>query len=45
MGTWGYVILAYSVVGSVIALYTISLQRRCRAARDELERLRGREES
>jgi len=42
---WVYVILAYSIVWGVIALYTISLQRRCQAAQDELERLREPKES
>jgi CcmD family protein len=39
VSVWGYVILAYSVVWGAILLYTLSLKRRYRAARQELDRL------
>ncbi len=45
MGMWGYVILAYGIVWSVILLYTVSLKRRHRAAENELLRLSQGKES
>jgi CcmD family protein len=39
MAMWGYVILAYSIVWSVLLLYAVSLKRRYRAAERELQRL------
>jgi CcmD family protein len=38
---WVYVFLAYGIVWLTILLYIFSLKRRCRAAEDELERLRA----
>jgi CcmD family protein len=42
---WGYVILAYATVWGAILLYTLSLKRRCRAAKNELQRLDAEKES
>jgi CcmD family protein len=45
MAMWGYVLLAYGIVWGTILLYTLSLKRRCRAAENELQRLRAGKES
>jgi CcmD family protein len=45
MAMWGYVLLAYGIVWGIILLYTLALKRRCRAAENELRRLRAGKES
>ena len=41
MGPWGYVSLAYGIVGGVIAIYWFFLKRRYHAAENELNQLRS----
>jgi hypothetical protein len=41
MGAWGFVALAYGIVWGVILLYWVSLKRRYRSAKIELQRLRS----
>jgi hypothetical protein len=43
MGPWGYVSLAYGIVGGAILVYWFVLKRRYRAAETELNRLRSSE--
>jgi hypothetical protein len=43
MGPWGYVSLAYGIVGGIIVLYWFLLKRRYHAAETELNRIRSSE--
>jgi CcmD family protein len=45
MGAWGFVILAYGIVWTTLALYLFALKRRLRKVEEELSQLRLSEKS